>query len=75
MAESSPNGLKILWEKEKLLVTSNFSFSLSVFKRLVLQGLSGKGLTTELFSLTHYHKTILDCSKLKQIADNILKCI
>ena len=36
-------------KKEKLLVTSNFSYSLSVFKRLVLQtrknqGLFGKGL-------------------------------
>ena len=50
IAKSSPNGLKTLWEKEKLLVTSNFSFSYSVFKRLVLQthknqGLFGKGLT------------------------------
>ena len=27
----SPSNLKRLWEKEKLLVTSNFSFSLSVF--------------------------------------------
>ena len=50
MAESYPNGYKTLWEKEKLLVTSNFSFSLSVFRRLVLQthknqGLFGKGLT------------------------------
>ena len=49
MAESSPIGKKTLWEKEKLLVTSNFSFSLSVFKRVVLQthknqGLFGKGL-------------------------------
>ena len=49
MAETSPNGLKTLWEKEKLLVTSNFSFSHSVFKRFVLQtrknqGLFGKGL-------------------------------
>ena len=35
--ESSPNEYKTLWEKEKLLVTSNFSFSLSVFKRLVQQ--------------------------------------
>ena len=38
-----------MWEKEKLLVTSNFSFSYSVFKTLVLQtrknqGLFGKGL-------------------------------
>ena len=42
-------GRKTLWEKEKLLITSNFSFSHSVFKRLVLQtrknqGLFGKGL-------------------------------
>ena len=28
----------MLWEKEKLLVTSNFSFSHSAFKRLVSQG-------------------------------------
>ena len=38
------------WEKEKFLVTSNFFFSHSVFKRLVLQtrknqGLFGTGLT------------------------------
>ena len=33
-----------LWEKEKLLVTSNFSFSCSVFKRLVLQTHENKGL-------------------------------
>ena len=36
-AESFPNGYKTLWEKEKLLVTSNFSFSHCVFKRLILQ--------------------------------------
>ena len=46
-------GSKTLWEKEKLLVTSNFSFSRSAFKRLVSQGhqkgsLCGNGLT-------HYH--------------------
>ena len=40
----------MLWEKEKLLFMSNFSFSRSVFKRLVLQthknqGLFGKGLS------------------------------
>ena len=50
MAECSVNGSKTLCEKEKLLVTSNFSFSHSVFKRFVLQtrenqGLFGKGLT------------------------------
>ena len=49
MAESSPNKKKTLWEKEKLLVTSNFSFSHNVFKRLALltcknQGLFGKRL-------------------------------
>ena len=39
----------VVGKKEKLIVTSNFSFSQSVFKRLVLQthknkGLFGKGL-------------------------------
>ena len=43
-------GRKQYGKKEKLLLTSNFSFSHSVFKRLVLQtrkkiGLFGKGLT------------------------------
>ena len=51
MAESYQNGYKTMWEKEKLFVTNNFSFSRSVFKRVVLQtrknkGLFGKGLTT-----------------------------
>ena len=32
MAESSPNMLKTMWEKEKLLVTSNYSFPYIVFK-------------------------------------------
>ena len=50
MAESFPNGKKTRWEREKLLVTSNFSFSRSVFKTLILQickkqGLFGKGLS------------------------------
>ena len=49
MAECSPNRWKTLWEKEILLVTSNFSFSYSVLKKYVLQtcknqGLFGKGL-------------------------------
>ena len=53
IAESSPNRLKTLWEKEKLLVMSNFSFSRSVFKRPVLQtrknqGLFGKGLSVHI---------------------------
>ena len=50
MAKSYSNGLKTLWEKEKLLITSNFSFSHIVFKRPVSQGrqkvsLCGNGLT------------------------------
>ena len=49
MAGSSPEELKTLWEKEKLLVMHNFSFSHSLSKRLVLQtrenqGLFGKGI-------------------------------
>ena len=46
-----------MWEKEKLLVTSNFSFSHIVFKRLVLQtrknqGLFGKGLRSSVDNYT-----------------------
>ena len=53
MEESHPNRWKTLREKEKLLITSNFSFSHSVFKRLVSQrrqkvSLSGNAL--KLFS-------------------------
>ena len=49
MAYSFLNGKKTMWEKEKLLVMSNFSFSRIVFKIHVLQtrknqGLFGKGL-------------------------------
>ena len=44
MAEWSVNGLKTLCEKEKSHVTSNFSFSHSVFKRLVLQTSENQGL-------------------------------
>ena len=45
-------GLKTQWKEEKLLIMSNFSFSDSVFKRLVRQtrknqGLFGKGLSGE----------------------------
>ena len=49
MAERFPNRWKTQWKKEKLLDTSNFSFSICVFKRLVRQthknqGLFGKAL-------------------------------
>ena len=40
MEEISLKGQKTLWEKEILLITSNFSFSHSVFKRLVSEGAS-----------------------------------
>ena len=54
MTESSAKEKKTLWEKKKLLVTSKFSFSHSVFKRLVqqtckIQGLFGKGLRKKPF--------------------------
>ena len=66
MAYGFPNGVKTLWEKEKLLVTSNFSFSHSVFKRLVLQictnqGLFGKGLTGRQFARTQRQVRIRTC--------------
>ena len=47
MAEGSRKGWKTMWEKEKLLVTSNFSFSLSVFKRLVQQTRKTTGIVWE----------------------------
>ena len=51
MEEISPNSYKTHREMEKLLATSNFFFSPSVLKRLVLQthktqGLFGKGLSS-----------------------------
>ena len=60
MAECSLNGLKTMCEKEKLLITSNFSFSHSVFKRLVLQtrenqGLFGKGFKKALKPFEIFH--------------------
>ena len=44
LAKSSLKGEKTLWEKKKLLVTSNFFFSHSVFKSLVLQTRKNQGL-------------------------------
>ena len=72
-----------MWKKEKLLVTSNFSVSHSVFKRLVTQtrknqGLFGKGLKYgDYYDLTHSQlfpkRQILDSSKLKEFADDNFK--
>ena len=50
--DSLPKKKKKLWGKEKLLVTSNFSFSHSMFKRLVLQTRQNQGLFWK--GLTHY---------------------
>ena len=47
MAESYPNRKKTLWEKEKSLVMSNFSFSHGVFKGYVMQTPKNKGLFWE----------------------------
>ena len=63
MADSYPNGKKTLWEKEKLLVKNNFSFSHSVFKRLVSQGrqkvsLCGNGLKGFLLSGIKSHHLV-----------------
>ena len=68
MAKCSPKEKKTLWEKEKLLIMSNFSFSQSVLKTLVLktrkkQGLFGKGLS--LFHTTNF----IDLSKFKLFED------
>ena len=76
MAKSSPNVLKTLWEKEKLLITSNFSFSHSVFKWLVLQtrknrGLFGKGLKPgPMLYKAWVHTQVSLCSNLNPLAHN-----
>ena len=74
MVESSPKGYKSLWEKEKLLNTSNFSFSCCVVKRLILQKHKNQGLVLvwERVKLLPDDK-ISDRSKLKQSADDNFK--
>ena len=47
MAESCSKGYKTLWEKEKLLIRSNFSFSPSFPKRLVTADKQKPGLVWE----------------------------
>ena len=75
-------GRKQCAKMRNLLVTSNFSFSHSVFKRVVLQtrknqGLFGKGLTNpqcilgSSLSSSPYDK-FLNWSKLKALADDKL---
>ena len=71
MEESYPNGYKILREKEKLLVMSNFSFFHSVFQRLVSQG--AKGVIVWEWVNPLPDDKILDRSKFKQSADDNFK--
>ena len=44
MAKVLRKGRKTLWKKDKLLVTSNLSFSHNVYKRLVMQTHKNQGL-------------------------------
>ena len=77
VAECSPKGLKTLWEKEKLLIMSNFSFFQSVFKRLKLktcknQYLFGKGLTDCCCKSRFYiNDTIFPTLMLSKVAVNL----
>ena len=52
MAESYPNRKKTLWEKEKLLVTSNFFYSHSVFQKTCTADTSKPGLVWERANMT-----------------------
>ena len=72
MAESCPNRWKTLGEKKTLLITSNFSFSHCVFKRLVQQTRKKPGLVWERVN-TFLKPQISDTSKLKEFADDNLK--
>ena len=57
MSESSQKGWKTLREKLKLLVTANFFFSHSAFKRLVLQTRENQGLFGKrLNRIRYYHE-------------------
>ena len=71
-------------EKEKLLITSNFSFSHSVFKSLVLQtrknrGLSGKGLIwckgakPQVFNPFQKQALVFTCLKYKSFENTVGK--
>ena len=58
MTESYSNWKKTLWEKEKLLVRSNFSFSHSVFKRLILQTRKNQGLLGKELSKHGFYRRV-----------------
>ena len=69
MAESSLKGYKTLWEKEKLLVTSNFSFSCSVFKILVRQTRKNQGLFVK--GLIIRYNELMNTTDTELFADSI----
>ena len=71
-ARSPPNGQKTLWEKEELHVTSNFSFTHSVFKRLVLQTCKNKSLFGK--GLTPYQRRTLTHVKIQSICRRKIRC-
>ena len=50
------------WKNVKLLITSNFSFSQSVFKRLVLQTPKKQGLIGKLLRFTRMRETQITAS-------------
>ena len=60
MAKSSPIGYKTLWEKEKLLFTSNFSFSHSVFKGLVPQTRKNQSLFGKVLKHTNPSGSVMN---------------
>ena len=64
----------MLWEKEKLLITSNFS-SHCVFKRLVSQGrqkvsLCGNGLSVNSFQLAQSECCVCIVAEILELAGN-----
>ena len=71
------------WVKEKLLLMSNFSFSRSVFNRLVLQtrknqGLFGKGLRRNsiyLIFLFLFHSELNQCDTPKEVLLNVKRIV
>ena len=69
---SYPNSKKTPWEKEKLLITSNFSFSHSVFQKACFPGVSKSVVVWELINSLPDDQ-VLDWSNLKAFADDKLK--
>ena len=69
MTESFQKGRKHCRENEKLLVTTNFSFSHSVFKRMYIRHIKtrvyfGKGLRAQITCAEQYHLNFLSSDKI-----------